>query len=149
MSNEPNPQEALDAIRAARAEVGKSANYPFIWDLGYGAIIALMVGGAALPQPWNLMSLGLSMAGLALMVRWWRDHIGWWVSGFHPPKARWVAIGMAAVLVACLIASLSTRFGQGAWWVPLVASGVAGLAGIIGGRLWMRVYRKELQGGGQ
>lgn len=149
MTNEPNPQEALDAIQSARAEVGKSLNYPFIWDLGYGAIVAVMVGGASLDAPWSILTLGLSLSALALMVRWWRARVGWWVGGFNPPKARWVAIGLLIILLACLALSLTTRFGGGAWWPPLVGAVVAGVAGIIGGRLWMYVYRKELQETGQ
>lgn len=145
MTNEPNPQEALDAIQSARAEVGKSLNYPFAWDLGYGAVIAVMVGGASLPQPWSIVTLALSMVALALMVRWWRARVGWWVGGFNPPRARWVAIGLMVVFLGCLFLSLTTRFGGGAWWPPIVGAVVAGLSGMIGGRLWMHVYRRELQ----
>lgn len=145
MSNDPNPQEALDAIQSARAEVGRSLTYPFLWDLGYGGILAVMTWGAGLSQPWSVVTLGLSMTGLALMVRWWKRRVGWWVGGFNPPKARWVTVGLMVVVLGCLGLSLATRFGHAPAWWPFAAAAMAGMSGIIGGRLWMWVYRGELQ----
>lgn len=145
----PNPQEALASIQAARATVGQTLDYPVAWDLLYGLILAVMIGGAGLDQPWSALTLFGSLGALFFMVRWWRKRTGWWVSGYSPPKARWVAVGLAVVIMGLMGLSFWTRFGDGAWWLPIVAGGLAGVAGIIGGRLWMHVYRKELQGEGR
>ncbi len=42
MTNEPNPQQALAEIAAARAEVGRTLNYPVAWDFLYGGIVAVI-----------------------------------------------------------------------------------------------------------
>ncbi|HRH20678.1 MAG TPA: hypothetical protein PLE81_08580 [Brevundimonas sp.] len=145
MTNEPSPQEALAEIAAARASLGQELNYPFAYDLAYGGMLALMVGGAGLQTPWSTITLLVSLAALALMVNWWRKHTGWWVNGFSPPRARWVTVGLMVVVMALMGLSFWPRFGDGPVWVALVAGGLAGLAGIIGGRLWMAVYRQELK----
>ena len=80
------------------------------------------------------------------MVQWWRKRFGWWVSGYSPKKARWVAFGMVAIMLPLMGLSLWTRLGDGPAWLPLLAAGLAWLVAVIGGRLWMRVYRKELAG---
>ena len=144
MTQDHNPQEALASIQEARASVGQSLDYPFAWDLFYGAILGLMVGGAGLPQPWSTLTLVLSLAALALMVRWWRNRVGWWVDGYSPPRARWVAIGMAAIMIALMGLSFWTRLFDGPVWAPVVAGVLAGVTGVVGGRLWMRAYRRDL-----
>ena len=145
MTNDPTPQEALAQIQAARANLDQELKYPFAYDLAYGGVLALMVGGAGFDQPWSSVTLGVSLAGLVLLVRWWRSATGWWVSGFSPPRARWVAIGLMIVIMGLMGLSFWPRFGDGPVWVALVAGALAGLAGIIGGRIWMAVYRKELR----
>ncbi len=144
MTQDPNPQEALASIQAARASVGKSLDYPFAWDLFYGAIFGLMVGGAGFPQPWSTVTLVLSLVALAFMVRWWRNRTGWWVSGYSPPRARWVAFGLVPVMMALMGLSFWTRLFDGPVWVPFLAGTLAAIAATIGGRLWMRAYRRDL-----
>ena len=39
-----------------------------------------------------------------------------------------------------------SQFGDGPAWGPWVAGGLAFIAGIAGGRLWMAVYRREMKG---
>ena len=147
MTNEPNPHEALASIAEARAEVGKTLEYPVAWDFYYGGVVAVMVGGAGLPQPWSTVTLLLSLGALFFMVRWWRARTGWWVNGYAPPRARWVAWGLVAVMMACMGLSFWTRLFDGPMWAPFVGAGVAGVAAMIGGRLWMRAYRRDLMEG--
>jgi len=146
MTQDPNPHEALASIRDARASVDRNLDYPVAWDMLYGLVMALLVGGQGLPGLWASATFVFSMLGVVLMVQWWRKRFGWWVSGYSPKKARWVAFGMVAAMLPLMGLSLSTRLGDGVWWLPLLAAGLAWLVAVIGGRLWMRVYRKELAG---
>lgn len=141
---DPTPQEALASIQEARGAVGRDMNYPFAWDLFYGAVLAALVSAQGLPQPWSAFVLVIALCSLAFMVRWWRNKAGWWVNGYAPRRARWVAISMAGVLFALMGLTLWTRFGDGPAWGPWVAGGLAFITGIIGGRLWMAVYRREM-----
>ena len=144
MTQDLDPQEALASIRAARAGVGQTLEYPFAWDLAYGAILGVMVGGAGFPQPWSTVTLVLSLVALAFLVRWWRSRVGWWVNGYSPPRARWIAFGMVGVLMALMSLSYWTRRFDGPVWAPLLAGALASVTGVIGGRLWMRAYRRDL-----
>ena len=146
MTQDPHPPEALASIRDARASVDRNLDYPVAWDMLYGLVMALLVGGQGLPGLWASATFVFSMLGVVLMVQWWRKRFGWWVSGYSPKKARWVAFGMVAAMLPLMGLSLSTRLGDGVWWLPLLAAGLAWLVAVIGGRLWMRVYRKELAG---
>jgi len=145
MTNESDPREALAEIAAAREAVAQDLNYPVIWDLGYGVLLAAMIGGAALGQPWSAPILLGSLAGLFFMIQSWRKRLGWWVNGFSPPRARWVAIGLGVALAPLMGLSLWARFGDAPGWIPLLAGGLAGLAGVVGGRIWLAVYRQELK----
>ena len=146
MTQDPNPREALASIQAARASLAPPTDYPVGYDLLYGAICGLLVAGPGAPQPWSFVLLPLAMAGLALMVISWRKTYGWWVSGYSPRRARWVAFGLAAVFVGLILLSLYGR-GAGPDWLFLVSGGLGFVAAIAGGRLWMHVWRKELAEG--
>ena len=139
-----NPAEALASIKTARGAVGRNLDYPIGWDILFGLVLAAMVAGQALDQPWGSLILLMSLGAMVWMIRWWKERFGWWVNGYAPPRARWVAIGMAVVLIGLMGLSLWTRFWGGPWWAPLLAGGLAWIISILGGRLWMHVFRKEL-----
>jgi len=146
MTQDPNPHEALAAIRSAREGLAPPADYPIAYDLAYGAVCALLVAGQGMPRPWTFVVLPIALFGLAGLVMWWRKKFGWWVSGYSPKRARWVAFGLVAVLLGLMGLSLYGRF-VGPGWLFLVSGGIAFVAAIVGGRLWMRVWRTELAEG--
>ena len=96
-----------------------------------------------MPQPWSSICLVVALAGLAFSVHWWRGKYGWWINGYSPKRARWVAIGLAGVLIALMGVSLYGKY-VGPDWLFLVSGGVAFVASILGGRVWMAVWRREL-----
>lgn len=147
MTNEPNPQEALASIRAARAGLAPSADYPITYDLAYGAICALLVSGQGMPQPWSFVVLPIALGGLAALVTWWRKKYGWWVSGYSPKRARWVAFGMLTLFLGLIGLSLYGRY-VGPSWLFIVSGAIGFISAIVGSRLWLRVWRKELAGQG-
>jgi phosphatidylglycerophosphate synthase len=146
MTQDPNPHEALAAIRNAREGLAPPADYPIAYDLAYGAVCALLVAGQGMPRPWTFVVLPIALFGLAGLVMWWRKKFGWWISGYSPKRARWVAFGLVAVLLALMGLSLYGRF-VGPGWLFLVSGGIAFVSAIVGGRLWMRVWRAELAEG--
>lgn len=140
---EQSPKDALASIQAARSQVVQSADYPFGYDLAYGLVCGLLVAAQGMPNPWSSLVLVVSLIGLALMVTWWRKKVGWWVNGYSPKRARWVAFALAAFLLALIGVSLYGRI-YGPWWLFLVTGGIAFVTSAVAGRLWMRVWRKEM-----
>lgn len=143
MTQDPNPHEALASIQAARAGVGAVTDYPVAYDLLYGVACALIVAGPGAPGRWSVALLPLAMAGLIFLMTAWRKKFGWWVSGYSPKRARWVAFALGGVLLALAFLSLHGR-DEGPDWLFLVSGALGFVAAIVGNRLWMRVWRKEL-----
>ncbi|MCS6625649.1 hypothetical protein N0B44_22300 [Roseibacterium beibuensis] len=148
MTQDPNPHEALASIRDARAGLALPADYPLAYDLAYGAICALLVAGQGMPRPWSFIVLPIALGGLAGLVMWWRKKYGWWVSGFSPRRARWVAFGLVVVFLALMGMTLYGRY-VGPSWLYLVSGGIAFVAAIGASRLWLRAWRRDLAEAGQ
>jgi len=148
MTQDQNSHEALASIEAARQGIAAPATYSVTYDVAYGLICGLLVAGMGMERPWSVIVLLISLGGLAGLVMWWRNSLGWWVSGYSPKRARWVAIGLVAILIGLMGLSL---YGQyvGPWWLFMVSGGLGFVAAIGGGRLWWRVWRKELAEGVQ
>ena len=146
MTQDPNPHEALASIKAAREGMAPAGDYPFGYDLIYGALCGLLVAGQGMPRPWSFIALPIALLGIAGMILWWRKKLGWWVSGYSPKRARWVAFGLVAVFMALIGLSLYGRY-VGPWWLFMVSGGIGFVAAVAAGRLWMRVWRKELAEG--
>lgn len=142
---DPDPREALAAIQATRSGVAGPPEAHIGYDLLYGTSCALLVAGQGLAAPWSLLVLGLALAGLGLLVVSWRRRFGWWISGYSPPRARWVAIGMVAVFLGLMGIAIYGR-ANGPDWLYLAAAGAGFVTAIAGSRLWMRVWRAELAG---
>ena len=149
MADDIDPHGALDSIREARAEVGRSMDYPPIWDVVFGLVLAAMVTVQGLPQISSALIVLGTLAGLFWMVKWWRDRFGWWVSAYQPKRARWVAFAMLPPFFGCLGLSWWTRLFEGPWWAPFLGGALAFVITIVFGRWWAHVYRRELAEGGQ
>ncbi|MEH6697128.1 MAG: hypothetical protein V7672_00360 [Brevundimonas sp.] len=143
MTQDADPKDALASITSARAGMTDQISYPLAYDLMYGAVCGLLVASQGLQLPWSAACLVVALAGLAYAVHWWKRRYGWWVNGYSPKRARWVAMSIAAVLIALMGVSIWGKYA-GFGWMPL-ATGAAGfVAAIVGGRLWMHVWKREL-----
>lgn len=142
-SPSPSASEALAAIRTARAGIAGPPAYPLGYDLLYGTACALLVAAQGLQAPYSLLVLALALGGLGLMIAGWRRHFGWWISGYSPRRARWVAVAMVVVFLGLMALSHYGRT-DGPWWLYLVSGALGFVAAIAGSRIWMRVWRAEL-----
>ena len=88
MTDELDPQEALASIQDARAGLTRDLDYPVTWDMTYGLVLALLVGGQGLPTVWASVTFVFAMLGVVLSMQWWRKRYGWWISGYSPRKAK-------------------------------------------------------------
>lgn len=143
MTRESEPRETLDAIASARQAVPGEMKYPLSYDIAYGLCCGLLVAGQGLPTPWSALMLVVSLAGLAGLIHLWKQKHGWWVNGYSPRRARLAAFGLAVVLMGLIGLSIWGK-NAGIIWTPL-ATGAAGfVAAVVGGRLWMAVWKREL-----
>lgn len=144
MTNDPTPAEALASIETARGALNDRLQVHWSYDLLYGLACGLLVAGQGLPQPYAVLTVPVAMCGLALMIRWWKAKTGFWVDGFSPRRARWVAFGLAGLLISLMFGSLYLTRVADFWWGPLVTGGIAAVVAIFASRMWMRAYRRDL-----
>ncbi|MDP1736461.1 MAG: hypothetical protein Q8L23_03365 [Caulobacter sp.] len=144
MTDPKTPAEALESVRKSRAAVAERlATGSLSYDLIYSALVAGMVAGWAAPRPWPIIVIGACTVGLALLARHWARRRGLWVSGVTPVRARWVAIGLGAVMVGLLMVAVAlSRSGD---QVPAILGLAAAAAAIAfaASRLWLKVFRRE------
>lgn len=149
----PDPAEALASIHQARADVHrKVAAGSWRYDVIYSAIIAGMIGSQVLDMPLSVLGVTFGVLAMALLYRGEADRLGVTVSGMTPPRARWVAVGLALVLVAMLMGVIVLKhLAPSSLVLALGAAAVSALAFVLSlaaSRLWLRVYRRETGVGG-
>lgn len=144
----PDPAEALAAIQRTQQEVHrKVAAGSWRYDLIYSAVVAGMIGSQALDMPLSAVGAMLGVVALSVMLRRESDRLGVMVTGISPKRARWVAGGLGAIMVAIMIGVIVLKH-RGPDGLPLTL-GVAGLMALAfalalgASRLWLRVYRCE------
>ena len=139
------PAEALEAIRQSRTVLAEKVNKASrTYDLIYSSIAAVMVAGQVAPFPFNVLASTGSCVAFVLLARKWAQKTGVFVSGVTPKRARWVAFGLGAVFVILMLASMWAGRAHQAWMAFPLGFAAFLLAG-VGSRLWLRVFRAELQ----
>lgn len=147
MTQDPDPKAALAAIQSTRAGIA-DRSWPFGFSLVSAAISGLMVASQGLQKPWSLVALFVAMAALGGCVQWWKRRFGWWVNGYAPRRAGRVAYGMGVMLVVLIGVTMWGR-GAGIVWMPLATGTAAFVGSLLLGRLWLRVWKRELRTGPQ
>ncbi|WP_292083309.1 MULTISPECIES: hypothetical protein [unclassified Brevundimonas] len=146
MPVEQTPQEALALVLEGREQaLGKMEYWPWWYDAGYAASCALLVAGQGFPTPISIVCVTVAITILVIIMRKWQAHTGVWVNGYSPKRARWAAIGLGVVLVGLMLLSIWAGRMQGLAWVPLLNGAVAACLGVIGMRVWMRLYRIDVR----
>ncbi len=143
-----SPAEALaDIARSRKVVRDRVAGGGWRYDLTYAAIAAVMIGGQALDNPFNVSASTLGLLALVLLFQQESRRTGLRVTGMSPRWARWVAVamGLVAALIIVGVAIIRHRFQE---IDVAVVAGVSGAAGfvmvLVGSRVWRRVYRAEM-----
>jgi len=151
MTEDPTPAEALAAIAESRKTVhDRVAAGGWRYDLAYAALIALMVGGQAFDNPFNVSASTLGLLGLVLLFQHETRRTGLRITGVSPRHARWVAVAIGLVAAAVIVGVAVIRRvspGTDVWVVAALAAAVAFIAALVGSRIWRRVYRAEMGAG--
>lgn len=145
MNDDFDAQHALAAVRAARGDLAtRVGERSWSYDSVYGALAGAMVAGQALPLPLNILASTLGVVGLTVLARSWARRTGVWVGGMDPRGARWVSLGLGAVIALLSFGVLwAGRAGEA--WIAAPAGLAAALVAIAGSRLWRRLYLRGLE----
>ena len=150
MTDPIDPSEALASIRAARDSVEtRVSSKSWSYDIPYAAIVAGMVGAQAGPLPVGPLGSGIGVLVLVLLYRAESRRTGLRILGTTPRRARWVAIGLGAVMLVAMLGLVYVRHGRPDLpLLPIVAGVMACvfIVALIGSRLWRRVFRTEMRG---
>lgn len=146
MSDTQDAKAALEQIRQTREQtLGKMDYWPWWYDAGYALACGLLVAGPGFSTTISMACVAVAIAILVTIMRVWQDRTGVWVNGYTPRRARWAAFGLAAILVGLIGGNLWFGRVQGVVWVPLASGLVAAALGVVGMRIWMRLYRIDVR----
>lgn len=150
MTQDPDPNEALAAIRAARESVeSRVSSSGWRYDLAYAAVVSAMVGSQALAPPLGVLGTALGVLALGLMLRAETRRTGVLLLGVTPRRARWVAFGLGGVMLVAMLSLVYVRFERPDLPLLAITAAVMALAFVValgGSRLWRRVFRAEMRG---
>jgi hypothetical protein len=139
------PAEALATVRRTRQAMAERVRYPAWFDVVFAGCAGVMVASQALPPGWPTFVAGGAMVVLVLSGWVLSKRLGVKVSGLAQGRARWVVLGLVAVLLLLTFGSFRLKYPGGVWWAPLPAGVLAALVVHTASRLWMRAYRAELR----
>lgn len=135
-----SPKEMLDALGEGESPYLVVAPMERWYHLLLGLVVALLVLGQGLPNPWAMPVLISAIVGLIALMMWWSRSRGWWISGYASPRARWAAILGSLIAGVCALGS----FAADSLVLSVSLAFIAGLACAVLSALWMRIWRKEI-----
>ena len=144
-SESPTPAEALATVRRTREAMAERVKQPVWFDVVAAGSMGAMVASQALPPGWTSVFAAPCLVLLWLSCRAVAKRTGVTVTGLTRGRARWVVLGLIAVLLLLVFGSFRLKYPGGVWWAPLPAGVLAALAVHTASRLWMRAYRAELR----
>ena len=136
---------ALDSAGAARAHLATLGMCP-PWRHGaFGAVMALLIGGAGFPLPVQMGCTPVALAGIALIVSYDRRRYGVFINGYRRGATRPVVAVLLLAIIALLFLQIHLREQGVALWVPLAVAGAGFLVAVFGSIWWSRVFRREME----
>ncbi|GAA4190405.1 hypothetical protein GCM10022219_07720 [Microbacterium oryzae] len=114
------------------------------YHVALGVAAGVLITAQGMDQPWGILVTLAFLLSIPAFITWWRREHGWWVSGYSPRRARWVAAATGLVLVACLAWSYLAPSIWGSLWAGFVAALVVAALGFA----WMAVWRREVRSEG-
>ncbi len=127
--------------RAAAGRIPESAPwYEAMWLGAIGGLVISMV----LPIPFNVLSIALVTFGLGRIMTAYQERYGVWVSGYRAGRTRTIAVLLAVFVCTVMLTVFYLRQAHGLIWPGFVGAAVTVVAGFVGGRVWMRAYRKSV-----
>lgn len=134
-----DPRADLALIRQVRERLDPPPGFALAYDVLFGVLLGAFVGAQALPPMIRPYATVLALLLCFGLMTWWKRKLGWWVGGYSPRHARWVSIGLAAVMIGLM----AWVWLVGSLWVALTAGILAGCIAFLAGRAWTATWRRE------
>ena len=138
---------ALDSAGAARAHLAALGMCPPWRHAAFGAVMALLIGGAGFPLPIQIGCTVLAFVGIAIIVSYDRRRYGVFINGYRRGATRPVVAGLLVAIMALLVLQIHLREQGVAIWVPLAVTGAGFVVAVIGSVWWSRVFRGDMERG--
>jgi hypothetical protein len=135
---------ALDAKRAAEAQIARAATCPPWRHALFGLLMGGLVATPAFDLPARSAILVLILCCVPVIIHYDRKRLGMFINGYRRGKTRVVAVG--TVLVELSIYAVSVYYGLSLenHVVPLLLAVVGLVVGIAGSLAWQRVFVSEM-----
>ena len=135
---------ALDAKRAAEAQMAKAATCPPWRHAVFGLLMGALVASPAFDTVPRFAILVAILACIPLIIHSDRKRTGMFINGYRRGKTRLVVVGILIVELGLYFVSLTRGLDHHDRLTPLLL-GVAGVViGIAGSLLWQRVFVREM-----
>ena len=111
----------------------------------FGAVMAMLVGGAGLPLVWQTTAMVLGMALVALIVRDDRRRYGVFVNGYRRGKTLPLTLLLLGGILLLLFAQVHAREAGLSAWTKAGIAALAFIYAVAGSAIWQRVFVAELR----
>ncbi|MGX7894552.1 hypothetical protein [Tsuneonella sp. HG222] len=145
---QPTASEAAAALAAAsatRASLAHLTDCPPWRHAAFGLVMGLLVTGIGLPQPWQVATMVVSMAGVIWLKKWDERRYGVFVNGYRRGKTLPLTVALTAALLALIVIQVRLR----AAGAPLPTAFAIGCAAFLvatsASVLWSRIFRREME----
>lgn len=98
-----SPAEDLALVAQAQDHLEPPRALSITYDVLFSIACGVLVGGQALPGTIRPYVTIVVMLSLVALITWWRRRLGWWLSGYTPRRARWVAFAMLVPLLGLML----------------------------------------------
>lgn len=142
-----------DEARAALAHVEEAnrglarigADTPAWRHSAFGAVFALLIGGATLPSLWQIISVALALGGVTLLVRYDRKKYGVFINGYRQGRTLPLTLALVGAMLGLVLLGFHAR---DVGWPALGKAGLAALGFVlaIGASVrWETLFQRDLQ----
>jgi hypothetical protein len=135
---------ALDAKRAAEAQMARAANCPPWRHAVFGLLMGALVASPAFDTVPRYAILFLILACLPVIMHSDRKRTGMFINGYRRGKTLLVTLGILAVELSLYFVSIVRGLDHHDHTTPLVLGVLGVVIGIAGSYLWQRVFVREM-----
>jgi hypothetical protein len=135
---------ALDAKRAAEAQMVKAANCPPWRHAVFGLLMGALIASPAFETTVRFAILVGILACIPIIIHSDRKRTGMFINGYRRGKTRIVVAGILIVELGLYFVSLTRGLEHHDRLTPLLLGVLGIVIGIAGSLLWQRVFVREM-----